>query len=165
MGQHNLSQVQVLAHGSSGEQRQYAGQSVVSIIRFDSSGSKPVRQQSYVDTLSCAMQSFFDCKSHTSAEHSSVDVAFQGIAEKTVAASMSSEMAYNLVAEWAGPYKGVGSKDSCCHGACDELLKFATNEKANEEVQAKKAESEAIAARGQTRGNREGGTIGSAYSC
>ncbi|KAI1839498.1 hypothetical protein JX266_014291, partial [Neoarthrinium moseri] len=62
---------------------------------------------------------------------------------------MSFEMAYNLIAEWARPYKGVGSRNSYCNGLCDELLRAAKVEKAKEEAQAEKAESDAIAARTQ----------------
>ena len=41
----------------------------------------------------------------------SLELTFYGIAENTVAAAISFEMAYNLIAEWARPYKGVGSKN------------------------------------------------------
>jgi hypothetical protein len=60
---------------------------------------------------------------------------------------MSFEMAYNLIAEWARPYKGVGSKNSYSLGVSDELSRMARKEKAAEEVQAKEAERDGIAAK------------------
>ncbi|KAK8869279.1 hypothetical protein PGQ11_007857 [Apiospora arundinis] len=137
---------EVLAHEPD-EQRHYAGQSVVSISRCDGDRSRSVRQQSYTATLAHAMGCFFDCKHYSTGYTSSVDFTFYGIAENSIAAAMSFEMAYNLIAEWARPFKGVGSKNSYCHGICDELVKTAANEKASEELRAKKAESDAIAAK------------------
>ena len=101
MGQYNVSQAEVLAHESPVVQQQYAGQSVVSIHRVDGDKLKPVRQQAYVTTLCWAMEDFFDCKHYSSTRNppTSLDVTFYGIAENTVAASMSFEIAYNLIAE------------------------------------------------------------------
>ncbi|KAK6850578.1 hypothetical protein PG987_000212 [Apiospora arundinis] len=146
MGQYNVSQAEVLAHEPD-EQRHYAGQSVVSISCCDGDRSRSVRQQSYTATLAHAMGCFFDCKHYSTGYTSSVDFTFYGIAENSIAAAMSFEMAYNLIAEWARPFKGVGSKNSYCHGICDELVKTAANEKASEELRAKKAESDATAAK------------------
>ena len=147
MGQYNVSQAEVLAHEPASAQRQYAGQSVVSIQLMDGDESKPVRYQSYVDALCSAMRRFFDCKSYSSNNYSSLELTFYGIAENTVAAAMSFEMAYNLIAEWARPYKGVGSKNSYCLGVSDELNRLAKKEKVAEEVHAKKAELDATAVR------------------
>jgi hypothetical protein len=43
MGQHNISQAEVLAHESPDTRRQYAGLSAVSIHRVDADSLKPVR--------------------------------------------------------------------------------------------------------------------------
>ncbi|KAG4417670.1 MAG: hypothetical protein CL912_29975 [Deltaproteobacteria bacterium] len=147
MGQYNVSQAEVLAHEPPSAQRQYAGQSVVSIQRVDGDKSKTVNHQSYVDTLCHAMKRFFDCKYYSTTNYSSLELTFYGIAENTVAAAMSFETAYNLIAEWARPYKGVGSKNSYSLGVSDELNRMAVKEKAAEEVQAEKAEGDAIAAK------------------
>ncbi|KAI1839656.1 hypothetical protein JX265_013681 [Neoarthrinium moseri] len=149
MGQYNVSQAEVLAHEPNTGQQQYAGQSVVSIVRCDGNPHKLVRQQSHVGNLGGAMQIFFDCKSYSTGAQSSVDFTFYGIAQNSKAAAMSFEMAYNLIAEWARPYKGVRSRNSYCNGLCDELLRAAKVEKVKEEAQAEKAESDAIAARTQ----------------
>ncbi|KXJ89108.1 hypothetical protein Micbo1qcDRAFT_165880, partial [Microdochium bolleyi] len=149
MGQYNVSQAEVLAHVPPDAQKQYAGQSVVSITRVDGDEDKPVRQQSYVNTLCSAMGEFFDCKYYSTAKDSSVDLTFYGIAENSVAAAMAFEMAYNLIAEWARSYKGVASKNSYCHGVCDQLWRDARRAKADEEAQAKKAELEAVAGRAE----------------
>lgn len=58
------------------------------------------------------MKGFFDCKFYSTTNYSSLELTFYGIAENTVADSVSFEMAYNLIAEWARPYKGVGCKNS-----------------------------------------------------
>ncbi|KAJ8061515.1 hypothetical protein OCU04_009329 [Sclerotinia nivalis] len=55
-------------------------------------------------------------------------------------------MTYNLIAEWARSYKGIGSKNSYSFGISDELCSMAEEEKALEETQAKKAERDGIAA-------------------
>jgi hypothetical protein len=151
MGQHNVSQAQVLAHEPPATQRQYAGQSVVSIKRFDGDRSKAVKHQSYIDGLCHAMERFFDCKSYSTANLFAIEITFYGIAENTVAAAISFKMAYNLVGEWARPQKGVGGKNSYCLGVSDELSRMANREKAAEEAEAKKAEREGIAAK-----NKEG---------
>jgi hypothetical protein len=95
------------------------------------------------------MERFFDCKSYSTTNYSTLELTFYGITENTVAAAMSFEMAYNLIAEWARPYKGVGSKNSNSLGISDELNRMAKKEKAAEEVQAKKAERDSIAAKGK----------------
>ncbi|KAI1840197.1 hypothetical protein JX266_013598 [Neoarthrinium moseri] len=128
MGQYNVSQAEVLAHEPNTGQQQYAGQSVVSIVRCDGNPHK---------------------LSYSTGAQSSVDFTFYGIANNSKAAAMSFEMAYNLIAEWARPYKDVRSRNSYCNGLCDELLRAAKVEKAKEEAQAEKAESDAIAARTQ----------------
>lgn len=76
-----------------------------------------------------------------------VEWIFYGIAESTIASAMSFEMAYNLVAEWARPYRGVGAKNSYCLGVFEELYRMSQEQKFEQEIQAKEAESEAIAAR------------------
>jgi len=146
MGRYNVSQAEVLTHEGPDTQKQYAGLSSVSIERVDGDESKSVNYQSYVNDLCCAMQCFFDCKSYSAAKYSSVELTFYGIAENTVAAAMSFEMTYNLIAEWARPYKGIGSKNSYSLGISNELYSMAKKEKALEETQAKEAEREAIAA-------------------
>ena len=55
-------------------------------------------------------------------------------------------MAYNLIVEWARPYKVVGSKNTYSLGVSDEPSGMAVKGKAAEEVKAKKAERDAIAA-------------------
>ncbi|KAF5016996.1 hypothetical protein F66182_11150, partial [Fusarium sp. NRRL 66182] len=56
-------------------------------------------------------------------------------------------MAYNLVAEWARPYRGVGAKNSYCLGISEELYRMYQAEKFEQEIQAKEAESAAIVAK------------------
>ncbi|KIM93185.1 hypothetical protein OIDMADRAFT_61828 [Oidiodendron maius Zn] len=153
MGQHNASQAQVLAHEPPATQRQYAGQSVVSIKRLDGDRSKAVKHQSYIDGLCHAMEHFFDCKSYSTTNLFAIEMTFYGIAENTVAAAMSFKMAYNLVSEWARPQKGVGGKNSYCLGISDELSRMAKTEKATEEAEAKRAVRGVISAK-----NREEGT-------
>ena len=144
MGQYNVTQAEVLAHESPSAQRRYAGQSDVSIRRVDGDKSKSVQQQSFVGTLGTAMDGFFDCKFYSTARSSSLQLTFYGIAENTVAAAISFEMAYNLIAEWARPHKGVACKNSYSHGISDELWRMSQREKVAEEAQAMEAERDAI---------------------
>ena len=72
MGQYNVSQAEALAHEPPATQKQYAGQSVVSIKRAD--GSKnTVNKQGFVNRLSYTMQTFFDCKSYSTRKYTSVE--------------------------------------------------------------------------------------------
>jgi hypothetical protein len=90
---------------------------------------------------------FFDCKYYSAATPSSLELTFYGIAENTVAASMSFEMAYNLIAHWASSYRGIGTRNSYCLGASDELSRMAEKERAAEEVEARRAETDATTAK------------------
>jgi hypothetical protein len=92
------------------------------------------------------MKCFFDCKFYSTTNYSALELTFYGIAENTVAAAMSFEMTYNLIAEWARPYKGVGSKNSDSLGISDKLCMMAEEEKVLKEVQAKKVERDGITA-------------------
>lgn len=71
MGQHNVSQADVLALEPADTQKQYAGQSDVQLMRSDGDKSKSVRHQNYVDTLCWAMTTFFDCKHYSTGYRSS----------------------------------------------------------------------------------------------
>ncbi|PVH71040.1 hypothetical protein DL98DRAFT_435965 [Cadophora sp. DSE1049] len=124
----------------------YAGQSIVSMQRVDGDKSKPVKYQSYANDLCHAMICFFDCDFYSVTTYSTLELVFYGIAENTVAAAMSFEMTYNLIAEWARPYKGIGSKNSYSLGVAEELCMMAEEEKVFEEAQAKKAERDGITA-------------------
>lgn len=115
MRQHNVSQAEVLAHEPPATQQRYVGQSVVSITRADGS-TNTVKNQGFVGELASAMKMFFDCKCYLAREYSSMDWTFYGIAENTVAAAIAFEMPYNLISEWARPYKGNAGKTSYCIG-------------------------------------------------
>jgi hypothetical protein len=143
MGQYNVSQAEVLAQEPQATQQQYAGQSDVSIERADGS-RKDVRIQSFVTQLASAMRKFFDCKAYSTKGLYSVIWTFYGIAENTVAAAMAFEMAFNLIGEWARPYKGIASKSSYCQGVGQELNRMAEKEILAQEKQASETESEAL---------------------
>lgn len=74
-------------------------------------------------------------------------LTFYGISENTVTAALAFEMAYNLIGEWARPYKGVGRKNSYALGVCDEMYRMAKQTKKDELAEAKNAEEEATAAK------------------
>jgi hypothetical protein len=93
------------------------------------------------------MKRFFDCKFYLTTNYSSLELTFYGIAENTVATTISFEIVYNLITKWARPYKGIGSKNSYSLGVSDELNRMAVKGKAAEEVQVEKAERDAIAAK------------------
>ena len=118
----------------------------MSIQRVGGYKSKSVLDQSYVDTLCCAIKRFFDCGFYSTTNYS-LELTFYGIAENTVATAMSFEMAYNLITEWARAQKGIGSKNSYSLSISHELSRIAAKERATEEAQAKKVERDAIAAK------------------
>lgn len=97
MGQYNVTQAEVLAHEPPSTQRNYAGQSVVKIVRVDHDLSKPVKHQGYVDILCRAINDFFDCKHYSTSYLHCVKLTFYGIAQNTVTAALSFEMVYNLI--------------------------------------------------------------------
>lgn len=145
MGQYNVTQAEVLAHELPSTQRQYAGRSDVQLLRVDADKSKSVRHQNYVRTLCWAMSTFFDCKSYSVGRRSSLVLTFYGIAENTIAAALAFEMVYNLICEWARPYKRIGRKNSYSLGVCDEMNRMTKQKKKDELAEAKKAEEEATA--------------------
>jgi hypothetical protein len=75
-----------------------------------------------------------------------IEWTFYGIAENTAAAAIAFEMAYNLIVEWARPYRGIGSRNSYCLGVSQELYFIAEAEKRAEQREAEKAEREAFLA-------------------
>ena len=154
MKRYNVSRAEVLANEPLSAQKEYGGQSVVFLRRVDGDKSKPVQQQCFLDYLLWAMETFFDCKVYNTAYQrerpdgrtytSSVEYTFYGIAENTIAAAMGFEMAYNLISQWARSQKG---KNCYCLGAAMQLERMADIEKAEDEAQAKKAESDSLTAR------------------
>lgn len=147
MGQYNVSQAEVLAHESDSTQKQYGGQSDVQLLRADGDKSKPVNMQNYVNTLYWAMTTFFDCKYYSTRHRSSLVLPFYGISENTVAAALAFEMVYNLICEWARPYKGTGPKNSYSLGVSNEMCRMATQKKKDELAEANNAGEEATAAK------------------
>lgn len=147
MAQFNVTRAEVLAHEPPEVQRQYSGESIVSITRTDCDKTKPVRQGAFVGEVCYAMKLFFNCSSYSTTfdranDHSRIDFTFYGIAENTVAAAMAFEMTYNLISEWARSYKGVGGKNSYSLGVGDELSKMAEEARQAEEEEAKKLEEQ-----------------------
>ena len=147
MGQHSVSQAEVLAHEPPSAQQQYAGQTMVLLQRTDGDTSKPVRHQGYVDELCYGITHFFDCKYYTTISQSALKVTFYGISENTTAAAISLEMVYNLINKWARAYNGDNPRNSYLLGVCLSLASMAEKEKAAEEDRARRVEAEAIAAR------------------
>ena len=94
-----------------------------------------------------AVEIFFDCKSYSTCKFGALEFTFYGIANNTTGAAMAFEMAYNMITEWAGKYKGIASKNSYCIGASDGLYKVARQKKEQEEIEARKAEADALEAR------------------
>ncbi|KAL5344421.1 hypothetical protein ACLOAV_010681 [Pseudogymnoascus australis] len=147
MGQYNVTQAEILAHEPLSTQRNYAGQSVVSIVRSDGNLLKSVKHQGYVDQLCCAINEFFDCKHYSTSYSHCVKLTFYGIAQNTITAALSFEMVYNLITKWAMSYKGIGRRNSYTLGAADELRRMARIKKAAELAEAKATEDEAIKAK------------------
>lgn len=145
MAQYNVTQADVLAQATdSGEQKQYAGRSTVSISSTKDRYAKVI-SQTWVHDVASAMTVFFDCKSYSTALASSIEWTFYGIAPNTAAAAIAFEMAHNLILEWARGKKGA--VNSYCLGVADGLWGMAREEKRQEEREAKKREQEDLSVR------------------
>jgi hypothetical protein len=145
MAQYNVTQADVLAQATdSGEQKQYAGQSTVSITSTKDQYAKVI-SQTWVHDVASAMMKFFDCKSYSTALTFSIEWTFYGIAPNTTAAAIAFEMAHNLILEWARGKKGA--VNSYCLGVANGLRETAREEKRQEEREAKKREQETLSAR------------------
>jgi hypothetical protein len=145
MAQYNVTQADVLAQATdSGEQKQYAGQSTVSISSTKDRSAKVI-SQTWVHGVASAMMMFFDCKSYSTALKFSIEWTFYGIAPNTAAAAIAFEMAHNLILEWARGKKSA--VNSYCLGVANGLLEMAREEKRQEEREAKKREQEDLSVR------------------
>jgi polyhydroxyalkanoate synthesis regulator phasin len=145
MAQYNVTQADVLAQTvDSEQQKQYAGQSRVSITCTRGPFAKVI-SQTWVQRVAGAMEVFFDCKTYSTAGAWSIDWTFYGIAPNTVAAAIAFEMAHNLILEWAREKKGV--INSYCLGVGQGLLEMAKEDKRREEREARKREQDTLSAR------------------
>jgi hypothetical protein len=145
MAQYNVTQADVLAQATdSGEQKQYAGQSTVSISSTKDRYARAI-SQTWVHGVASAMMMFFDCNSYSTALEFSIEWTFYGIAPNTAAAAIAFEMAHNLILEWARAKKGA--VNSYCLGVANGLREMAREEKRQEEHEAKKREQEALSVR------------------
>jgi hypothetical protein len=145
MAQYNVTQADVLAQATnSAEQKQYAGQSTVSISSTKDRTAKVI-SQTWVHDVAAAMMMFFDCNSYSTALTSSIEWTFYGIAPNTTAAAIAFEMAHNLILEWARGKKGAAN--SYCLGVANGLWEMAREEKRHEEREAKKREQETLSVR------------------
>ena len=145
MAQYNVTQADVLAQATdSGEQKQYAGRSTVSITSTKDQYARVI-SQTWVHDVASAMTKFFDCKSYSTALAFSIEWTFYGIAPNTAAAAIAFEMAHNLILEWARGKKGA--VNSYCLGVANGLREMAREEKRQEEREAKKREQEALSVR------------------
>jgi Protein of unknown function (DUF2786) len=145
MAQYNVTQADVLAQATdSGEQKQYAGQSTVSITSTKDQYARVI-SQTWVHDVASAMTKFFDCNSYSTALAFSIEWTFYGIAPNTAAAAIAFEMAHNLILEWARGKKGA--VNSYCLGVANGLREMAREEKRQEEREAKKHEQETLSAR------------------
>ncbi|KAF2717907.1 hypothetical protein K431DRAFT_196918, partial [Polychaeton citri CBS 116435] len=120
------------------------GHSIVRLQHTNDKSSARMRYQGFASDLQFAMQTFFDCKSYSTGRTKYLELVFFGIGENTSAAAMAFEINYNLIVEWARPYRGIGRRNSYCIGIAGELVRMAERLKAEEEAEAKKLETDKI---------------------
>jgi hypothetical protein len=142
MAQHNVTQAEVLADESESSRLQFAGQSVVALRRSDGDRHKRIRIEGYMDYLTEAIQTFFNCKSYSTRKYGAMDYTFYGLTDNTVAAASAFEMVFNLASSWALKYRGR-DRTSYLLGICQTLRQTAKKEAADEVERAKKAEQDA----------------------
>ncbi|KAG5760725.1 hypothetical protein H9Q72_011157 [Fusarium xylarioides] len=142
MAQHNVTQAEVLADESQSGRLQFAGQSVVALRRSDGDRHKRIRIESYMDYLTEAIRTFFNCKSYSTRKYGAMNYTFYGLTDNTVAAASTFEMVFNLASSWALKYRGR-DRTSYLLGICQTLRQTAKKEAADEIERAKKAEQDA----------------------
>ncbi|KAF9767062.1 hypothetical protein IL306_000426 [Fusarium sp. DS 682] len=142
MAQHNVTQAEVLADESQSGRLQFAGQSVVALRRSDGDRHKRIRIEGYMDSLTEAIRTFFNCKSYSTRKYGAVNYTFYGLTDNTVAAASAFEMVFNLASSWALKYRGR-DRTSYLLGICQTLRQTAKKEAADEVERAKKAEQDA----------------------
>lgn len=153
MAKLNITRAEVLAHNPDG-QKDFAGQSTLTIERRDGNTTLPVLLTSWASRLCFAMTRFFSIKSYTTKiymKHQKktayVRVTFYGIAENSATAASAYEMVFNLLGHWALAYKGISSRNSYCLGVCYALEDLAESERKEEEKAAALAEETEMARR------------------
>lgn len=99
--------------------------------------------ESWVQNISSAIQTFFDCKTYTTRRTFSIDWTFCGIATNTVAAAMAFEMVHKLVQDWSSRRKG--NKNSYRLGVAKGLCNTAHREKDDEERRVREQEAQELA--------------------
>lgn len=144
MLQHNITQSQIMEGEELAQREQRGG---LSALKFTSSkvGGRAIFQ-TWVSDLISAVVAFFDCNAYTS-QAISLEVTFYGIAEHTVSAAMAFEMVHNLILNWAEAYNTIAGRNSYCHGVASGLCALADMEKRDMEINARKNEHKAMAAK------------------
>lgn len=155
MNKLNVSRAEVLAHNPDG-QKEFAGQSTLTIQRRDGNPDLPVLLTSWASRLCHAMRLFFSIKVYTTKIHMKhqkktayIRLTFYGIAENTVTAASAYEMVFTLLGLWTLAYKGTSSRNSYCLGVCEALEDLAESERKQEEKAASVAEEAELARRTQ----------------
>ncbi|KAH7231277.1 uncharacterized protein BKA55DRAFT_524867 [Fusarium redolens] len=123
-------------------QHNFAGQSVVALRRSDGDCHKRIRIEGYMDYLTEAIRTFFNCKSYSTRKYGAMNYTFYGLTDNTVAAASAFEMVFNLASSWALKYRGR-DRTSYLLGICQTLRQTAKKEAADEVERAKKAEQDA----------------------
>ncbi|KAJ5720825.1 uncharacterized protein N7483_008759 [Penicillium malachiteum] len=140
MSQHNVTQADIMKDDNT--KSHYGGQSVVEVRRTDGNKMKKAVQESFVEKLTGAMCTFFDCKLYVSDLYDCIEWTFYGIAPNTVAAAKAFEMTHNQISVWACEYKGGTPSFSYRLGVADGLVAMANREKDKELQAAKRKELE-----------------------
>lgn len=126
MKEHNLTEAETFAaSGTFQDEKPRAGESVVSVTRYD--GKKAVNF-AFTGSLAHAMNAFFDCKSYHQARGMSHQHVFYGIPKNTAAAAMAFEMCYNLILHWSMEKVGISARHSYGMGVAYGLYELAKGE-------------------------------------
>ncbi|KAJ6593953.1 hypothetical protein B0H19DRAFT_42762 [Mycena capillaripes] len=139
---HNVTQAEVMAQETESEQLKRAGTSIVS-VKSTVAPTTAVNIEGWTNTLSAAMDTFFDCQSYNTKFNGArpkVDWAFY---EQTVAAAHAFEITYNLISSWSlkpDIGKGVHAKNCYRTGVAHGLYEMAKKEKEQDKERAQKKE-------------------------
>ena len=143
MQQHNITQAQIMEGEDDAQRLERGGLSTVNI--GPRTQYRQVIFETWVDDLTTAISTFFDCESFSSQSFSSIEWTFYGVAENTVSAAMAFEMTHNLIQSWARPLHGVCARNSYCLGVAHGLKDISKAERRAVERAAKENEAKSTA--------------------
>ena len=145
MSQHSVSQAELIDKEEPNERDERGGLSLVKITSSREGGR--IIKWTWAKDLASAVATLFDCDAFSTQSDQCLEWTFFGIAEHTVFAAMSFEMAHNLILDWADVFTTVQGRNSYCLGVASGLDRLARDERLHMENAVRENEQRGTAAR------------------